>query len=141
MRLNRYHIDVYIPDWSYNSMLEFCDYMSRIKLVPSFHAKKKLSRMKGKYRSAVKKIIYNPKLFSANNLDYVFEFCATDTNKIKKLCYRIPLLGFDTDVIVVVSSTGKVVTVYLNDNFDVHNKLHKDLYVKNPKDNEIGGSI
>lgn len=129
-KLLRYHKDVYFPLWSYNSIRVFWDKMieEKVILFTSYHAKKKMDRMKGKYRSATKKIMADG-FFSEENLKYIFEFYANDKKVVKKICVRMPLIDGEVDIIIVISAIGKVITVYLNNNFDNHNELDRSLYV------------
>ena len=130
MKLNRYHIDVYCPPWTRDSILAFCKNINGVKLLNSYHSSNKIRRMKRKYRVYTKELIKTVDISNELYLDYVFEFYANSKNEVKKVCYRIPMIGLDSDLILVISSTGKIVTVYLNNNFDGHNELKKELYEK-----------
>jgi len=133
MKLKIYHIDIFCPEWGRNSILFFCKALEGTKLRQSFHAKNKIRSMKRKYRIASKVLVKNIDISNELYLDYVFEFYANKDNLVKKVCYRIPLRELDSDLIIVVSSTGKLVTVYLNNNFDGHHNLKEGLYEKKEK--------
>jgi len=130
MKLKRYHIDIYCPEWSRNSILSFSKSLEGIKLRLSFHAKNKIRSMKRKYRVPTKATLKIINLSDELYMDYIFEFYANYKNQVKKVCYRIPIKDLDSDLIIVVSSSGKIVTVYLNNNFDGHHALKEELYEK-----------
>lgn len=128
-KLLRYHIDIYIPDWGRDAILQFCKLLSQNKLKYSYHANNKLRGMKKEYRVIIKNLLKNLNLEDELNLDYVFEFYANKNNIVKKVCYRFPT-ELDSDVILVISSTGKIVTIYLNGNHDGHKNLKTEIYEK-----------
>ena len=129
-KLLRYHIDIFVPDWARESILEFCKILSQNKLKYSYHATNKLRGMKKEYKLAIKNLIKNLDLGDEINLDYIFEFYTNKDNITKKVCYRFPLKELESDVILVISSTGKVVTIYLNGNHDKHRSLKIENYEK-----------
>lgn len=130
MKLKRYHINLYCPPWTRDSALKFIESLKDIKLIYSYHAKTKLAKMNSKYKSIVKNLIKEIDFSDEQWLDYVFEFSANGSNIIKKICYRFPITGLDSDVIFVISNAGKIVTIYLNDNFDKHHSLNESNYEK-----------
>lgn len=132
MKLKRYHIDIYCPDWTRKSILEFIGGLKEIKLKYSYHANHKILKMGKKYKNIVKTLINQLIISDEIYLDYVFEFYARNEN-IKKVCYRFPMKDLDTDIILVISDKGKIVTIYLNDNFDKHFSLNKSLYEQRPQ--------
>lgn len=128
MKLKRFHTEIYCPEWTRIGVFRFSRLLLGIKLKPSFHAKNKIKRMKRKYRVATKELVSGLNIGKDIYLDYAFEFYANNDNVVKKVCYRIPLKELDSDLILVISSTGKIVTVYLNNNFDGHYNLKRELY-------------
>lgn len=136
-KLSRFHIDIYCPEWSRDAILDFCKLLSENKLKYSYHAVNKLRSMKREYKLVVKDLIKNLDLGSEVNLDYIFEFYSNAQKEVKKVCYRFPIRELESDVILVISSTGKVVTIYLNGNFDRHHSLKEELYEKELKENVI----
>lgn len=128
--LKRYHIDIFVPAWGREASLEFSKGIAGKPMGYSKHAIKKSKLLSRKLRKAVKLIL--EKFSDGDNilLDFAFEFYADDNNKIKKMCYRFPLIELGTDIIVVMSSKGTVVTIYINKNFDKHRTLNKGLYEK-----------
>lgn len=130
MKLNRYHIDVYVPEWGRESILAFSSLLYDKKLEYSYHAIQKLKRMKRKYRDAIKNLAKEINIVDDIYLDYVFEFYTNQKKNTKKVCYRFPMVGLDSDIIIVISSKAKIVTVYTNDTFDKHKDLDVTLYEK-----------
>ena len=57
----------------------------------------------------------------------VFEFYTDSKGNIEKLCYRITYTYKD-DIILVVSNTKNIVTIYLNSVEDNHTTLKEHLY-------------
>jgi hypothetical protein len=128
MKLRRYHINIYVPEWGRNSVQEFCSKLADKELEYSFHATQKLKRMSKKYRLAVHNLIKSINISDDILLDYVFEFYTDEDKEVKKVCFRFPMVNLDTDIIVVISSTARIVTVYLNNEFDKHRSLELSLY-------------
>jgi hypothetical protein len=126
-RLNRYHIDIYVPSWANESILEFSKLVSEKKLICSYHATRKYERMNREYKKVVRDLIKSVNL--ELSIDYIFEFYAKE-KEIKKVCYRFPQENLASDIILVVAQSGKIVTIFLNRNFDPHVSLQKDLYVQ-----------
>lgn len=133
MKLKRYHIDIFCPEWTRDSILEYISLFKDKKLKYSYHALKKLDRMKDKYRRIIRGLIRNINFSDELYLDYVFEFYTDNQNIVRKLCYRFPMVNLDTDVIIITSITGKIVTIYLNDNFDKHHSLDVSKYEQGEK--------
>jgi hypothetical protein len=133
MKLHRYHVEIYCPEWARDSILEFCKLLAENKLKYSYHANNKLKGMKKEYKLAIKNLVKNLDLGDELYLDYVFEFYANNQNIVKKVCYRFPMRDLEFDVILIISSTGKIVTIYLNGNFDKHRTLNIDNYEKEIK--------
>lgn len=134
MKLDRYHVDVHCPPWSREAILTFSESLKNQKLKYSFHARNKIRNLPRKQRSVVKLLVKNLNLFDELFLDYVFEFYANKNNIVKKVCYRIPLMELEYDVIFVISSTGKIVTIYINNRDDKHAFLDESIYMKEKKD-------
>jgi hypothetical protein len=126
-RFDRYHIDIYVPSWANESILEFSKIVSEKKLICSYHATKKYDRMNREYKKVVRDLIKTVDL--ELSIDYIFEFYAKD-KEIKKVCYRFPMPELESDVIFVVAQSGKIVTIFLNRNFDPHISLDSSLYIQ-----------
>lgn len=126
-KLNRYHKDVFIPDWFPDSIDVFTSKLVDKQLVCSYHATKKYKSFSKQYKKVIKDLLATVDLRLC--LDYIFEFYANSNKEIKKVCYRFPMNGeLRCDIIFVISSTGKLVTIFLNKNFDPHISLDKSLY-------------
>lgn len=128
-KLDRYHIDVYTPEWSRDSILDFCMSLKGVPLKYSKHALKKIYKLTPKIRWKTYRLIrsFNPS--DEVNLDYVFEFYAIEKS-IRKVCFRIPIIDTDIDIIIVVANTGKIVTIYAGHNKDFHKTLRSEIYTK-----------
>lgn len=126
-RLHRFHIDIYCPEWSREAILQFTKELSGKQLVCSYHATKKYDSFSRQYKKVIKDLLKTIDL--ELSIDYIFEFYTNEKNEVKKVCYRFPMREeLDSDVIFVISATGKVVTIFLNRNFDPHVSLDKNLY-------------
>lgn len=126
-RLHRFHVDIYCPEWSREAILQFTKELSGKQLVCSYHATKKYDSFSRQYKKVIRDLLKTIDL--ELSIDYIFEFYANERNEVKKVCYRFPMREeLDSDVIFVISATGKVVTIFLNRNFDPHVSLQKDLY-------------
>jgi hypothetical protein len=59
----------------------------------------------------------------------IFEYYLTDTGEPIKICYRINYNN-DIDLILVVSNTKNLITIYINSKDDGHETLKKELYIR-----------
>lgn len=134
-KLERYHLQVFVPPWYDEKLEEFSKMLSSLRLVCSYHATKKYSKMSRQYKRLIKYLLETFTINSEESKSLVFEFYSDDKNNIKKVCYRFPT-ELDSDIIFVVSSTGKIVTIYLNKGFDPHITLDKRLYKQGDLANE-----
>jgi len=139
-KLERYHIDVYVPDWGRDSILECIKNLGEKKIRYSRHANKKLYELsqyrKGKkITKAIKRTVDSLDFTEEYLLDYVFEFYCNSERMVKKLCYRIPLVNLKVDFVLVLSNLGKVVTIYTNNDYDKHRALDITIY-DNEKEQE-----
>jgi hypothetical protein len=127
-KLHRFHVDIFYPDWFEESLKGFIDKLSSKQLVCSYHATKKYDSFSKEYQKVIRDLLSTITINEELN-KYIFEFAANDNNEIKKVCYRFPMSGeLRCDIIFVVSSTGKLVTIFLNKNFDPHVSLDRSLY-------------
>lgn len=134
-KLHRFHINVFIPEWSRGAIQEFTNNLSGKKLVCSYHASKKYERFSREYKKAFLNLVKTIDL--ELSIDYIFEFYSNNKNQIKKVCYRFPMPDLESDIILVISSTGKIVTIFLNKNFDPHISLGYSLYEKGDIENVV----
>lgn len=128
MSLSRYHIDVFIPEWSRDSVIKFFKSLPD-KLVYTKHSKAKLKKLSKVNKSIVTSYIESFAIIPEILIDYVFEFYSIN-EVIEKICLRIPIAGLSSELIIVISSVGGIVTFYLNDSEDKHLNLNTTLYVK-----------
>lgn len=129
MKLKRFHKDIYYPNWTDNSIALFTKSLVGKQLVCSYHATKKYNNLSRQYKKVIRDLLRTLDLELSR--EYIFEFYTNIDNELKKACYRFPLreeLG--SDIIFVISSTGKIVTIFLNRNFDPHVSLDSSLYEK-----------
>jgi hypothetical protein len=134
MKLHRYHINIYCPEWTREAILEFSKGLKGTKLSNSFHASNKIAAMKRKYKNRTKQILKTLDVSNELFLDYVFEFYASNKHIIKKVCYRLPMKDLDYDLTLVISSSGKIVTVYLSNDFEFPRVIKPELYERNIKE-------
>jgi formyltetrahydrofolate hydrolase len=127
-KLHRFHKDICFPDWFEESIKLFNNKLSNKQLICSYHATKKYDNFSREYQKVIRDLLSTTTISEELN-KYIFEFAANkDTHEIKKVCYRFIMNELKCDVIFVVSSTGKVVTMFLNKNFDPHISLDRSLY-------------
>lgn len=128
-KLKRYHKDIYCPEWFNNSIDEFTKNLEGKQLVCSFHATKKYQSFSRLYKKVIRDLLRTINLELIK--EYIFEFYSNDKNELKKVCYRFPLRDeLGSDIIFVISSNAKIVTIFLNRYFDPHVSLDSDLYEK-----------
>lgn len=130
MKLKRFHSDIFFPENTRENILRFGEYLKGIKLKYSYHALVKLSRLKNKEKKAIHLMIRNFDVSNEDNHRYIFEFYASKEMEVKKVCFRVPLPEIDSDVILVISSTARIVTLYINNNPNNHRDLNLSLYEK-----------
>lgn len=128
--LRRFHKEVYFPDWANDEIAKFSRLLSGVKLIYSYHANEKLRKTKARFRRAIKEYITKLNITDEDLLQYIFEFYTNKDNIVKKVCYRIPFKELEIDVIIVISSSSKIVTIYINNNFGDYSPLNSNLYEK-----------
>lgn len=117
--LNRYHVNIHVPEWGKNSTLEFIQNVPR-KITYSLHVRKKLKGYKKRFRKKIVQFLSKINI-TERDLDCAFEFYAVDS-KIKRMCFRYSL-DKNYDIIIVLASTGKLITFFLNSIDDDHPTL------------------
>lgn len=134
-KLKRFHKDVFYPEWSDNSIDEFTKPLDGNPLILSYHANRdKYRYLPRRYKRIIRNILETVKL--NNYKDTIFEFYSDGNNRIKKACFRFPT-DVESDIIMVISSTGKVVTIFLNRNFDPKISLDRNLYEQGENRNVV----
>lgn len=130
-KIQRFHREVFFPDWFDKSSVAFMSEVSRNSpLTFSFHAVEKIStylqeygRYFLQYISLVIKKEYIQK-------DKIFEFYSTKDGVITKACLRHSFDEFPMDIITVVSHDSVIISVYITNKNDTHRSMNKRLYVK-----------
>ena len=123
--LRRYHKKVYIPDSDIKKLEDFTNKINDMNWRYSSHALDNI-----KYRTIDNKALLLH--IKALPLDYkeIFEYYASDTGDIIKVCYRVTYTK-NIDIILVVGYDKQIITIYINAGDDNHITLKKDLYVRN----------
>lgn len=125
--MNRYHKAVYIPDIDKKRLEALTDVLNAMKWRYTEHCIDTL-----KYRTIrIEDILVFIKNLKLNSQD-IFEYYTDEKNRIIKIGYRIKYTS-GTDIILVLSNTKNIVTIYLNTADDNHITLNKNLYVRNTK--------
>jgi hypothetical protein len=120
----RYHIKVFMPYNIKNTLKDFNDNINMLKWQYSEHC---IDNLKNR--------VYNIKdillFISQLKLDYndIFELYTNDKNEIIKACYRI-ISHAIFDLILVISNSKKIITLYANSKDDEHITLNKNLYAR-----------
>ncbi len=129
-KLLRFHKDIFHPSWASISIIEFCVLLSQTKLKYSYHAVNKLRNLKKQYKSAIKYLVNTLDFTDENVINSLFEFSSNSKNQVRKASFRFSLPELDSDLILVISASSKIITLYLNGINDLHETLNQDLYEK-----------
>lgn len=129
-KLKRYHVEILVPAWGRESSLDFIRGIAGKPMGYSKHATKKSAKLSKRIKEAIKNILNRFFVGDEMLLDYVFEFYSDSDNKIRKMCFRFPMVEFGIDIIIVMSCRGTIVTIYINKDFDKHRNLNEKLYEK-----------
>ena len=121
--MQRYHKDVYFPIDSKDILKEFTYNLNMLKFNPSKHC---LNNLLYRIINLTELLEYiNSLVLNAND---IFEYYI-DGKYIEKACFRIPYVG--NDIILVLSETKSIITIYLNESTDNHITLNEGIYSKN----------
>lgn len=115
--MKRYHKKVYFPDTE--ALNAFNDDLNNVNWTYSNHCLNHLKHRVINLNNVLQFIKYL-KLKS----EWIFEYYKTE--KIIKACYRIPYN--EMDLILVISSSKTIITIYLNSRDDKHYTLNRSLY-------------
>ena len=117
--MNRYHIKL-----GFNHISQLRDLTEQLNLKNWLYSEHCLDNLK--YRAidlrAVLLFIKGIEL----KTEQIFEYYADDKNIIK-LCYRINYNQLQ-DIILVLTPDKKIITLYINSTYDLHDTLKKELY-------------
>lgn len=123
--MNRYHKKVFIPDNHLPILSRHTSILNTLKYRYTAHCLDNL-----KYRSIRQEdillFIRDLKLQASD----IFEYYMDDKNAIIKICYRISY-SKNQDIILILSNSKEIITIYLNSKDDEHITLDKNLYVRN----------
>jgi hypothetical protein len=123
----RYHKLVYIPEEHISKLQNITDILNTMQWAYSNHTLDNL-----KYRAIrIEDILYfikSLKLLASS----IFEYYTDDNGKILKACYRITYTD-NIDLILVISKSKEIITIYTNTKDDEHFTLDTSLYIKNTK--------
>jgi|SRR5688572_7948887 len=130
-RVNRYHREIYFPNSFDSSMKQFVEeILTDGPLTFSLHAAEKIVEYSHEYGK--KFFQYLVKIVRSNSLDpdKVFEYYSGKDGKITKVCFRYSFDESPVDIVMVVSASGVVITIYISNKGDNHSTLNKKLYKK-----------
>ncbi len=126
----RYHRKIYFPPDSENLLEEFVDNLYKSNsMVFSSHSVEKIVGYCADYgRSLFRYLI---KSIHKGNIsaDNIFEYYYSN-DAVKKACFRFSFKEFPVDIVLVVSYTAVVITVYVVNKDDKHSNMNKALYEK-----------
>jgi len=130
-KIDRYHKEIFFPSWYEESLKEFIkEIVSTGPLTFSMHCVEKVSE----YTTQFGKVFFQNLLKSIRrgvlDPEKVFEFYATKGGKITKVCFRYSFDKLPVDVVLVISSGGVLITMYVINADDNHETLNKKLYKK-----------
>lgn len=119
----RYHKKVYFPEQDISRLKDLTYTLNNKYWRASKHCLDNL-----KYRTIIQEDIL---LFIKDlklQVENIFEYY-TDEKNITKICYRISYIN-GMDLILIISNTKELITIYLNTSDDNHDTLDKNLYIQ-----------
>jgi len=120
-KMKRYHKKIYFPD--IELLKRFNDNINSLTWQYSKHCLTNL-----KYRHLdIKALLLYLKGLVLDDKD-IFEYYI-ENKKISKVCYRITYIK-NIDIILVVSETKNIITIYSNLADDKHTTLKEELYIR-----------
>lgn len=128
--IKRYHKNVFYPENSLEIIRVFILELMNKRLSFSDHALHKYKRMNRRIKSHIKNILRSTIPLGNINEDNIFEIYINNSNKITKGGIRFPIPDTNITIILIVSTSGKIVTVYVNNTNDSHESLDSSKYEK-----------
>lgn len=131
-KLRRYHRDIYFPDWANFSLKEFAQHVRVHGSVTfSLHAVEKSLEYGFDYGRKFLKFISKIIRQDVLKVENVFEFYA-EGGAVRKACFRVSSPEILVDLVLVISSDGVVVTIFVINKGDNHNTLDEKVYERKP---------
>ena len=135
--MKRFHQEVYFPENSTELLEGFIEEVKRnFPMTFSLHSVDHIIGLTDEYGNflwkSLVKIIKNSPL----STEKIFEFYQNhETEKVTKACFRFANTDFPMDIVMVISSTSTIITLYLVNKNDTHRNLNKNLYIRKVKNN------
>jgi len=127
-KLKRYHSEIYFPNWTNKSFVTFVDGIhAHGSITFSLHAVERAWEYGVDYGRNLIKFLSRTIREDVLKNGSIFEFYATD-EEIHKACFRISSEDSPVDLVLVISSDGVVVTVFVIKKDDNHSTLDENLY-------------
>lgn len=129
-KLNRYHRDIYFPNWHEKALTKFIEnIVANGSITFSIHALEKYTEYCYNYgRNLFKHLVKSVKK-SSLDISNIFEFYAKE-DYVQKACFRYTFGEFPVDLILVISADGVVITMYDTKKGDSHTTMDRKLYEK-----------
>ena len=121
----RYHKNVFFPVYAQDKLTGLCYKLNFLQWQYTPHC---IDNLKTRVID-LEQLLYFIKTDLKLNSDDVFEFYTDAKGNIEKLCLRV-LYNKNIDIILVISNTKNIITIYINSSCDNHNSLRKNLYCK-----------
>lgn len=129
-KTKRFHREIFFPDWAEDSIEAFIETAwARNSITISTHALEKVIDYGFYYGKHFLKFLLKSVRKNSVDSSKVFEFYAVD-HTIKRACFRFSFEEFSTDIVLVISLDGVIVTVYTTNRADSHKTLDTKLYEK-----------
>ena len=130
--LDRYHRDVYFPDWTNTSLKGFAKGVQTHGSISfSLHALIKIVEYMVEYGKRFVMFLVKTIRQGVLKTENVFEFYAEE-DVIKKACFRISSSEIPVDIVLVISADGVVVTAFVINKGDNHTTLDEKMYERKP---------
>ena len=119
----RYHKKVYMPDTDIKKLNALVDTLNGKNWRYSIHA---IDNIKYRTYDIKATLLFIKGLIL--DVKNIFEYYA-EAEKITKICYRIPYIN-GMDLIIVISDTKELITIFINSQDDNHVTLDKNIYTQ-----------
>lgn len=130
---DRFHKNVYFPEWWEESFATFKEgiYANGPLTFSAHGVIDKLIPYVGKYGTFVAEFLQKLLVSGPIEKDGLFEFYTDHKNtEIIKACLRYSIPNYPVDMVLVISNTCVIITVYMVDKDKTHQFLNKNLYVR-----------